>query len=63
MPSCAEQVSRRMLACKPHWRELPAELRREINASYHDKSPTGPSRHRNALREAFRWYLQQTDEP
>ena len=63
MPGCMAVVPNRMLACRDHWYELPAELRREVSASYRDRSPTGHARHRNALRNAFRWYLQQTDTP
>lgn len=62
MPGCLAQVSPRMLACKPHWYELPAELRREVNASYRDKGPTGPARHHRAVRAALRWYVQQTED-
>ena len=63
MPECMAVVPNRMLACRDHWYELPAELRREVSASYRDKSPAGNHRHNLAVRAAYRWYLQQTDTP
>jgi hypothetical protein len=60
MPKCMALVPRSMLACKPHWRELPAELRAEINGSWRDRKDN-PRRHVLAVRAALGWYAQQTD--
>jgi len=62
MPGCSVQVARSQLACRAHWYELPLEMRREVNASYRDKSAAGHSRHLTAVGAAYRWYLQQTDD-
>lgn len=62
MPGCMVLISSRLLACRDHWRELPAEMRHEVTASYRDKSPGGKARHLTAVRAAYRWYIQQTDD-
>jgi hypothetical protein len=35
-PGCEVYVPPRMLACKPHWQELPTDLRRAVWAHYRE---------------------------
>lgn len=62
MPGCTLLIPRRLLACAPHWRELPLELKVELRASYRRlREAGGHLRHTNAVRACLRWYAQQTD--
>ena len=63
MPGCSIKIPQTKLACRDHWYELPAELRREVSASNRDRRPGSFDRHLTAVRAAYRWYAQQTDTP
>lgn len=54
-PPCNLLVSRRVVACPPHWWALPAEVRHEVSVSYRVRTKD-PRRHRVALRAALAHY-------
>lgn len=52
-PLCTLRVPRAMLACRPHWFALPAELRSAIWAAHKAKNTM---EHARAIGAAMRWY-------
>lgn len=54
-PACTEQVGSTMLACRPHWFALPAELRSEVWAAYR-RIRSDPRRHRAAIAACLTWW-------
>lgn len=61
-PGCGEQVSPGFLACRPHWRQLPAKLRHLIGAAWQDRcqgKPGATQRHIAAKRAAVAYWTGQ----
>lgn len=56
---CTLQVDSGRLACRPHWYQLPKELRAEVWAAYRVRT-TDPARHRRAVVAAMTWYRENT---
>jgi hypothetical protein len=55
-PSCTRRVPRHQFACPHDWGRLPAELRREINATYRRDWPAWTA----AATDAIAWYREHT---
>lgn len=53
---CEARVTRAMLACRPHWFALPAQLRTDIWAAHRSRDRVA---HRQAVGAAVRWYKAQ----
>lgn len=52
---CGALVVRSMLACKPCWYRLPAEIRDQVNFTYRQRI-SNPMGHIRAVAEASSWY-------
>lgn len=52
---CTVQVESDQLACKPHWFQLPAELRSEIWAAYRRRR-SNPGEHAAVVRRAIAFW-------
>lgn len=55
-PACTTQVAEHQLACKPHWRLLPKNVRNRITNS---SSRTDRA---HAVRDAYAWFEANTSE-
>lgn len=54
---CGSQIAHDLLSCRPGWFRLPEPLRAEISTAWRKRRQPGELlRHRNAVREALRWY-------
>ena len=54
-PRCAVTVGGTVLACSPHWWDLPQALRHEVTSSYRQRAQN-PRRHIDAVAAASRWF-------
>ena len=53
---CGAMVARHLLACKPCWLRLPADLRRAVDAGWLVRLDDGHRSHRAAMKTAAVWY-------
>lgn len=61
---CGRKVAHHRLSCPRCWYQLPADLRRMINATYAVRSdPEARRAHAQALLDARRWYDNHTATP
>ena len=58
-PGCSEPVPASLLACRPHWRALPPDLRGDINAAYQRHAR---KEHRDLMRAAIQVWQAQEEE-
>lgn len=57
-PKCPVEVPPKMFACKPHWMQLPQEIRDKIWAAYRpgqEKTKTPSQAYLQAAMDALRW--------
>lgn len=52
---CGAKVPRHMLACRPCWFRLPADLRTAVTAAYRHRR-SSPTAYREALAGALQWF-------
>lgn len=52
-PECDEMVARSMLACGPHWAQVPGPLKRAVYVAWDRGAGAGTEQHAAAMRAAI----------
>lgn len=55
-PGCGVQCAYEMLACRPHWYRLPADLRNRITGAWRSVGVRGAERYLAVRAEAVTWW-------